>query len=94
MNIGILMESTIMKNEIILHDDHISKLYMISYHRHKAKHRINGPAIIFNDSEMGWYQYGLIHRTDGPAMISATGSKFWYQNGERCRKDGTPVSKT
>ena len=44
-------------------------------------HRINGPAIHYNDGDRAWYLNGNYHRTNGPAYEKPSGTKFWYING-------------
>jgi len=49
-------------------------------------HRVDGPAIEWNNGYKYWYLKGQLHRVDGPAMEWADGSKEWYVNGEFIRK--------
>jgi hypothetical protein len=46
-------------------------------------HRTDGPAYIWADGSMSWYEDGKLHRTDGPAFIDINGYKEWYVNGKR-----------
>jgi hypothetical protein len=43
------------------------------YNRHGKPHRINGAAIVFEDTGAGYFQYGEQHRINGPAFVSG-----WY----------------
>jgi hypothetical protein len=40
-----------------------------TYRQHGQRHRVNGPAILWNDGDQWWYQYGKLHRTNGPAKL-------------------------
>ena len=54
-------------------------------------HRDEGPAIIWDDGDLEWWQNGQRHREDGPAVEYADGSKFWLQNNSCHRVDGPAV---
>ena len=54
-------------------------------------HRLDGPAVIYENGDQEWYQNDRRHRTDGPAVIRADGSRFWYQNGLLHRLDGPAI---
>ena len=41
-------------------------------------HRLNGPAIEYEDGTKCWYVDGKLHRTDGPAVEWPDGMKYWY----------------
>jgi hypothetical protein len=46
-------------------------------------HRLNGPAVIFNDGDTLWYRHGQMHRDDGPARIWVKyGIEEWYKDGK------------
>jgi len=49
-------------------------------------HRDDGPAVVYNDGQMWWYQNGKIHREDGPAIVDPKGEQFWSL-------DGTPYTE-
>ena len=51
------------------------------YNKNGKLHRIDGPAIEFNDGDKYWYKNGLKHRLNGPAMEWNNGYKEWYING-------------
>lgn len=44
-------------------------------------HRLDGPAIEWEDGDKEWYINGLHHRLDGPAIEWSDGDKVWYING-------------
>lgn len=48
------------------------------------RHRINGPAIEFDDFKC-WYEDGKCHRVDGPAVEFSDGTKQWWVNGVRTK---------
>ena len=45
------------------------------------RHRLDGPAVVFNNNYKEWYINGKLHREDGPAVEYSDGYKFWYLNG-------------
>jgi hypothetical protein len=45
-------------------------------------HRVDGPALIFDNGSKFWYLNGECHREDGPAVITADGTISWYLNGD------------
>lgn len=47
-------------------------------------HRVDGPAIVYENGDMSWYLNGERHRSDGPAVVVGTNS-FWYFHGCRYR---------
>lgn len=49
----------------------------------KILHRKDGPAIIFNNGDLMWYQDGLLHRSAGPAIEWVSGDSWWFIWGER-----------
>ena len=44
-------------------------------------HRVDGPAIEFNDGGKYWFLNGKRHRIDGPAVEYVNGDKEWWLNG-------------
>ena len=44
-------------------------------------HRLDGPALEFDNGSREWWVDGKRHRVDGPAMDYTTGYKAWYLNG-------------
>lgn len=61
-------------------------VYTLNY----ITHRIDGPAMRYNDGEY-WYINGKLHRTDGPAIVFSNGSREWYLNGIRHRIGGPAI---
>lgn len=51
-------------------------------------HRDNGPALIWNDGSVEWWQHGRRHRVGAPALIYTNGAEEWWINGKRHRIDG------
>ncbi len=48
-------------------------------------HRIDGPAVEYNDGHQEWYEHGKHHRLDGPAVIYTNYSnrEIWYYQGKQ-----------
>jgi hypothetical protein len=47
------------------------------YYRDGDYHRVNGPAIYWDDGDWSWWLYGQCHRYYGPANIRGA----WYIHG-------------
>ena len=56
-------------------------------HRFLMLHRNGGPAVIYDDGEEQWYQYGQRHREDGPAAINGK-TEYWFKRGKLHREGG------
>ena len=54
-------------------------------------HRVDGPAIEWEDGSHEWYLHGRLHRVDGPAIERSNSSREWWLNGELHREDGPAV---
>ena len=54
-------------------------------------HRDEGPAIIWADGDLEWWQNGQRHREDGPAVELSDGHREWWQNDQRHRIDGPAI---
>ena len=54
-------------------------------------HRLDGPAIEWNNGQKEWWQNGELHRLDGPARERKDGTKEWIQNGKWHRLDGPAI---
>ena len=56
-------------------------------------HRLDGPAIKYNNGMEQWFHHGLLHRHDGPAVI---GNEYtaWLQHNEYHRLDGPAIMDT
>ena len=62
------------------------------WYLHGLRHRIDGPAVEFLDSNMYcWYRKGKMHRDNGPALELPNGSKYWYHDGLLHRDDGPAI---
>jgi hypothetical protein len=46
-------------------------------------HRIEGPAIEYNNGDTEWFLNGMRHRLDGPAIDYVNGFMEWYLYGKR-----------
>jgi uncharacterized Fe-S cluster-containing protein len=54
----------------------------------KIAHRLDGPAVEYDNGGKAWYVDGQLHRVDGPAFEYVDGTKVWYVDGKRHRIDG------
>jgi hypothetical protein len=67
---------------------------MKEYRNDKGQlHRLDGPAIEWDNEYKAWHLNGLRHRIDGPAIQWRNGSKEWWVNGELHRLDGPAVER-
>jgi hypothetical protein len=41
-------------------------------------HRLDGPAVKWEDHFEEWYQEGKLHREEGPAVIYSNGKEKWW----------------
>ena len=48
-------------------------------------HRENGPAVIWTDGTVCYYQDGKRHREDGPAIIWYNGDEEYWEYGKRIK---------
>jgi len=55
------------------------------------RHRLNGPARIYADGRLEYWENGKLHRDDGPAGIYPDGTLCYFQNDKRHRLDGPAV---
>lgn len=46
-------------------------------------HRIDGPAVEWDDGDKEWCINGLFHREDGPAIDYINGHQEWWLNGDK-----------
>jgi hypothetical protein len=46
-------------------------------------HRLDGPAVVYQDGTEKWYREGKLHRDQGPAIIKANGDREWWIDGKR-----------
>ena len=57
----------------------------------KLLHRVDGPAMEWNNGSKEWWLNGKRHRVDGSAIEWDNGDKEWYLNGKRHRVDGPAI---
>ena len=70
----------------------VDKRGTIVYRNEQGKiHREDGPALIWADGTIMWYNNGKLHREDGPAVIGSSGMAWWYKNNYYHREDGPAV---
>lgn len=56
---------------------------MIVWTQYGKKHRIGGPAVIYENGHLGWCVNGSLYYT-----LTPRGSEFWTQDGKLHREDG------
>jgi hypothetical protein len=44
---------------------------------HMYFHRLDGPALILDNGDCSYYQYGKLHRLDGPAKMVLNHEEYW-----------------
>lgn len=76
-----------MKNYDRVKDTEYGKFYYLG----DDLHRLDGPAIEYENGGKLWYQNDSLHRLDGPAYEHADGSKEWYVDSLLHRLDGPAV---
>ena len=54
-------------------------------------HRLDGPALEFDNGSREWWVGGKRHRGDGPAIEWGDGHKEWYLNGRIHRVGGPAI---
>ena len=62
----------------------------MGYRRHEAYHRIGGPAIMWDDGDMRWCQYGQRHRDDGP--VYSTYQLYYFRGLEYTKLEFNMIS--
>jgi hypothetical protein len=67
--------------------------YICKTNKDGKRHCVDGPAVVWSETEEEWYINGKRHRIDGPARITDFGSQ-WYVNGLLHREDGPAVIYT
>jgi hypothetical protein len=55
----------------------------IKWYLNGEKHRVDEPAIEWNDGSKEWWLYGNRHRMDGPSVVWMTGIKEWWRFGKK-----------
>lgn len=64
----------------------------VEYRIHGGLHRLQGPALIWNDEYKQWRKNNLVHRDgDLPAIISS-GVQHWFKHGRHHRDGNLPAS--
>lgn len=53
------------------------------YNEHGRHHRVDGPAVVYDDGSNIWYVNGKRHRIYGPAIEDINGKKYWFINGKK-----------
>lgn len=59
----------------------------IEYWFYRKLHRLNGPAIIYQDYYIAYCVNGDFHRLDGPARIWSNGAKEYWIHGKKYSKE-------
>ena len=54
-------------------------------------HRVDGPAVEYDNGDKYWFVKGKLHREDGPAVEHPDGYKEWYIDGKYHRIDGPAI---
>lgn len=54
-------------------------------------HRVDGPAIEYQNGTKEWWLNGRRHRVDSPAIEYTNGSNEWWVNGQLHRTDGPAI---
>lgn len=54
------------------------------------KHKVDGPAVLYNNGARAWFIHGKRHRLDGPAEVGRDYQQWWV-DGKRHRIDGPAI---
>jgi hypothetical protein len=54
-------------------------------------HRIDGPAVVWNNGYNEWFNNGKPHRENGTVDEYISGTKEWWIKGNRHREDGPAI---
>ncbi len=58
-------------------------LELISYkNKIGLYHRLDGPAVVYENGTELWFKNGILHRENGPAAIYSNGLRIWYIDGK------------
>jgi hypothetical protein len=72
-------------------EDHLAR--MVWKNEDGLLHRLDGPAVVWDNGTTEWYVHGVKHRDVYPADIR--GATFeWWKHGRMWRENGLPVSIT
>lgn len=63
-----------------------------SYYFCNLLHRLDGPAIVYENGDKRWYKYGLLHRVGGPAVISDDKEEWWVDG--KSHQENVPAVKS
>ncbi|HUS50962.1 MAG TPA: hypothetical protein VMZ91_12415 [Candidatus Paceibacterota bacterium] len=55
-------------------------------------HRVDGPAIEYENGSKEWFLNGKLHRDDGPAIEDSNGKKCWYLNGKKVKEEDVIIN--
>ena len=80
-------EARIHDSELVKHTCEDGRIYWSLDDTLQSLHRDEGPAIIYPNGNLSWYQNGVLHREGAPACTGDFG-EMWYLNGEPHRDDG------
>ena len=75
----------------------VGKFYYIdgtcsnTYIENKSLHRLDGPAVEYENGEKQYWAENKLHRLDGPALEHANGYKEYWIEGYLHRLDGPAV---
>jgi len=61
------------------------------YNEKDQLHRLDGPAVEYENGGKEWWANDMLHRLDGPAIEYSDGHKEWWLNGKLHRLDGPAV---
>ena len=70
-----------MKEKLYTRRSEDGDLYYYKDPEKQILHRRDGPAVIYEDGDVEYWQNGRMHRLDGPAIEWSDGSKEWIING-------------
>lgn len=79
-----LIKEELPNGELINHDKtNVEETeYFIKHYKYGKLHLIEGPAVIYENGDKYWYQYGRLHRDDDkPSIEFSNGEKRWFKNG-------------
>jgi hypothetical protein len=77
-------------NKRVLVEQH----FTINGRKKNILHNDSGPAVVWSDGSVEYFQHGLIHNENGPALVEHTGNytrSMWYLNGNLHREDGPAI---
>jgi hypothetical protein len=63
----------------------------ISHYKNGLYHREDGPARIFPDFYLEWWNEGLLHNLIGPAVVYPNGNKGYFIHGNKSTKEAVEL---